>query len=402
MKLPPIVVLIISLILVTTVYAGEEVSTNFPQIKVTLLNQDPDPVEPGEVVEVRFKIENLGQRTEYDVIIEIFPDYPFSLYTGKSQQNVGKLRAVQTGSDSVIVDFKLKVDENAAEGDNEIEILVREGTTLRVFDENEFLIDVETPDIILDIPKVKVVPDVVPPGGEAEVIITLENRADSYLRAVKAELDVSEDTIPFSPIGSTTEKSIYQIPPRTIQELKFTLISLPDAAAKTYKIPLKIDFEDELGNKFNKSTLIGIKVGTIPDVELFIDEADFFKPKTKGRIIVQLVNKGLIDIKFATIELHGSDLYERLSPADIYLGEIESDDFETAEFELFMNTKQKDVPLVFDVTYLDANNNEFKQTYTEMLKVFDSSEAKAFGVEGTSKFGLFIVIVIVAFLAGAG
>ena len=238
-------------------------------------------------------------------------------------------------------------------------------------------------------------PDVVPPGGEAEITITLENRADSYLRAIKAELDVSDDTIPFSPIDSTTEKSIYQIPPRTIQSLKFTLISLPDADAKTYKIPLKIDFEDELGNKFNKSTLIGIKIGTIPDVELFIDEADFFKPKTKGRVIAQLVNKGLIDIKFATIKLRESNLYEMLSPGDIYLGEIESDDFETAEFEIFMNTKQKDVPLVFDVTYLDANNNEFKQSYTEMIKVFDNSEAKEFGIEGSGKFGFFIMIIIV-------
>ena len=32
-----------------------------PQIQATLLSQDPDPVEPGQVVKVKFKIENLGK-----------------------------------------------------------------------------------------------------------------------------------------------------------------------------------------------------------------------------------------------------------------------------------------------------------------------------------------------------
>ena len=61
------------------------------QVRVTLLNQDPYPVQQGDTVELRFKIENLGGETTNDIIIEILPKYPFSLYTGEASINIGKL-----------------------------------------------------------------------------------------------------------------------------------------------------------------------------------------------------------------------------------------------------------------------------------------------------------------------
>ena len=108
-----------------------------------LLNQDPDPVKQGEVVEVRFKIENDKSETLYDLEVEIIPQFPFTLYSGDAIKKIGKLRASQTGADSVIVDYKLKVDSNAIEGDNEIELVVRSGYLTYSYTNNEFMIDVQ-------------------------------------------------------------------------------------------------------------------------------------------------------------------------------------------------------------------------------------------------------------------
>ena len=93
---------------------------SIPQIKVTLISQDPDPVAPNDVVEARFKIENGGAATSNDVFMQILPEYPFSLYSGDAVQDIGKLRAGQTGADAIIVRYKLKVDKYAQKGDNEI------------------------------------------------------------------------------------------------------------------------------------------------------------------------------------------------------------------------------------------------------------------------------------------
>ena len=82
-----------------------------PEIQVTLISQDPDPVEPGQIVKVKFKIENDGKHTANDAIVKILPKFPFSLYGDVAEKNIGKLRASSIGGDAEIVEFDLKVDE---------------------------------------------------------------------------------------------------------------------------------------------------------------------------------------------------------------------------------------------------------------------------------------------------
>lgn len=115
-----------------------------PSIRVTLLNQDPDPIVRGDVVEVRFMVENLGTETSDDISIEIAPKYPFTLYSGNDTIDIGKMRTAQTGADAVIVRYKLQVDKNAVEGDNEIELYVKSnGQTIIPYTNNQFLISVK-------------------------------------------------------------------------------------------------------------------------------------------------------------------------------------------------------------------------------------------------------------------
>jgi len=54
--------------------------TALANLKVTFVSQTPDPVEPGKVVEIRWKIENIGSAAAEDVMFELLPEYPFSLY----------------------------------------------------------------------------------------------------------------------------------------------------------------------------------------------------------------------------------------------------------------------------------------------------------------------------------
>jgi len=135
--------MLLTFVCITTVSAA-------PHITATLLNQDPDPVEQGDVVEVRFKIENDGSETLENVEVEILPKYPFSLYTGEALQPIGKLRSGQTGADAIIVDYKLKVDSSAIDGDNEIELIVRSGAVEFSYTQNQFMVEVKeyhAPDI---------------------------------------------------------------------------------------------------------------------------------------------------------------------------------------------------------------------------------------------------------------
>jgi hypothetical protein len=149
--------IMLSLVQATTLY-GEA-----PEIKVTFHSQSPDPVEPGQVVTVKFKIENYGKETAQDVVVEILPSYPFTIYSGSAKQNIGKLRHVTSG-DAIIVEYQLKVDEEAVEGDTELELRVwvgEEGS--RSYVDNEFLIDIQTHDAVLEVTSMTFTPEQVAP-----------------------------------------------------------------------------------------------------------------------------------------------------------------------------------------------------------------------------------------------
>ena len=270
--------LIISLVLISSVSAE---TAGLSEVRVTLLNQDPDPVEQGEVVEVRFKIENIGAETLADIKIEILPDYPFSIYTGQRIQEIGRLRASQTGADAAIVSYKLKVDENAETGDTEIELRVLKNDLEWVtYDEDEFQIDIET--------------------------------------------------------------------------------------------------------------------RNVPEIKAYIRETNILEAGKRGTITVEIANTDAGDAKFMQLTLLPSEDYQVLSTSNyIYIGDIDSDDTETEEFEIYVNKKVKDkLILPVQINYQDEDNDRYNTQFDLELPIFTALEMSRLGLKEKSYVVPIIVLII--------
>lgn len=126
----------------------------YTYLDITLLNQDPYPAQPDNYVDVVFKIENKGGSIANDVIVELLPKYPFSLDPGvDAVTDVGLIRGSQYGEESVFVKYKLRVDKDAINGENEIKLRYAYNTQGRWenYIEKEFNITVEDPRTDFDI-----------------------------------------------------------------------------------------------------------------------------------------------------------------------------------------------------------------------------------------------------------
>ena len=98
----------------------DEVTYGLLDPDTNMVNQVPDPVEPGGYVEVRFKVENIGAETVENLVFELLPQYPFSLDRGsKAVKMVGDI-VYQAGDEAYILYYKLRVDKDAIEGNNPI------------------------------------------------------------------------------------------------------------------------------------------------------------------------------------------------------------------------------------------------------------------------------------------
>ena len=366
------------------------------QIEVTLINQEPDPAEPGKYVDIRFKLDNNGSDEARNVEIEILPQYPFSLDPGKEAlRSAGTLQSMQRGDVGVIAKYRLRVDKNAVEGENEIKVRYRIDKGIWIEPE-EFFIDVQTNDAILAINSVSVDKEFFEPGSSGILKIRIVNEADSLIKDVNARLDLGG--IPFVPLGSTNEKSAYQIDAKKTHEFSFELLAKPEAESGVYQVPLRISYSDELNKGYIKNGTIGIVIGAKPDLSVTLEESKIYESGKAGEVIVKVVNKGLIDIKFANVKLAGSDSYRIISNEEVYLGNIDSDDFETADFDIYIKpTKDKAIALPIILEYKDANNKDYSDEIKLSLNLYSSADAKKFGLKKENGFvGFLIVAAIVA------
>ena len=72
---------IMLLALATSSYAVvNETISDSGRVVVTLINQEPDPVSPGNSVDLRFRIENRGGDTLKDVEVKLEPEFPLTQY----------------------------------------------------------------------------------------------------------------------------------------------------------------------------------------------------------------------------------------------------------------------------------------------------------------------------------
>ena len=388
-----LVIMGVSLLTIPMVGAG---ITDMPNLKVTFVSQTPDPVEPGKVVELRWNIENIGSGAAQDVEFELLPEYPFSLYSGELVQDLGTINGRQTGAKGVIVMYKVRVDDKAVEGTNEIEVRYQINdkgwNTLEPFD-----INIQTIDAILSVTSVKVEPEVIVPGKNGKITIEMKNLADSLLKDVTTKLDLSSADLPFAPLNSVTEKRIKMIRAGETVKQEYEITSFATAESMIYKVPLEITFYDHLGTKYNKSDIIGVIVGDEPELSYLIDDSTIQQAGNKGEVSIKFVNKGVIDIKFLNVKLKPSDYYKIISAEEDYLGNVDSDDYETAEYEIFVQSgAPKELKLPLEVTYRDANNNEYEMEIEPVLKLYDAEEAIMVGItQKSNTMGIIITIVVV-------
>ncbi len=248
-------IILISIIFINLLFISV-ISALPADLSVTLLNQDPDPVNQGQVVEVRFQIQNNGAETVDNIMVEILPSYPFTLYSGETTRQIGKLRAAQSGADSVIVDYKLKVDEQAIEGDNEIELnILRDGDLWLSYTENEFMIDVDkqdAPDIKAYLRENTIVKE----KSKGTVTLELANINESDAKFLQLTLIPTDDYLLLSPsnyvyIGDVdsddTESQDFDI---YVNKLEDNFVS----------IPVLLEYQDINGEQYTKQIDLGFNV----------------------------------------------------------------------------------------------------------------------------------------------
>ena len=162
-------------------------SVNAQRLRIDIANQDPNPVRAGEVVEVTLKIENTMDLTDHNTTLEIIPEFPFSLYASSPFIDIGRIDSREV----TYKDFKLKVDNNAADGKSKFTIKHRYKDDKEDSSKYEFFINVEKKR--LEIKPYIVASDIVTSGNSGKFTIEIANVGRQNIQSLELELSDSTD-----------------------------------------------------------------------------------------------------------------------------------------------------------------------------------------------------------------
>ena len=356
-------------------------------MQIMSLKYEPYPVEPGEVFDLWVKVQNNGQGTATNAACRLVLDNPFSIYQGDSIQYGGVLNPGNT----VLFKYKLLVSNNAADGDTELKIECTENSISGSWRGIKANITVQSRYPTLNIVSVKTEPSAIAPGRKADLVIVLENMADSSMKDIDVKIDFS--SVPFAPYQEIGEKKLNRLNAGSSDTLTFSIVALASAEGGIYKVPVEISYTDNIGTAHDINATISIEINSMPDLFFSVDMASQITTSQKtGDISIKVTNRGLTNIKYFSMKMLPSKQIKMISTDTAYIGDVDSDDSEVADFRITAKSSKLIIPL--EVSYRDVSNNP----YTEQINVtYNLPSASETGKGGTN--WILIIIILIALIA---
>ncbi len=246
----------------------------------------------------------------------------------------------------------------------------------------------------LTIGSVTSTPSEVQPGEKFSLDLKIENDLNSDIENVIVTLDLSSN-LPFAPYQSSNEVQIDKIDEDDDEKADFDLSAFSNAVSGTYLIPVKISYDILNDSVENESLgMVSVIVNAKPKIDLSSEGGVLIKG-TEGTISLRIINSGLGDAKFLSVDLSSITGMEITSSDKVYLGNIDSNDFDTADFNVFISTNaQSSVNLPIQITYTDSRNNEITEDKIITVKTYTVTDATELGLISRNNTAIIIPVVI--------
>ncbi len=224
------------------------------------------------------------------------------------------------------------------------------------------------------------------PGDEGIIKIQVENILEDDVQDVTINLDFTN--LPFIPLTSSSD-GFDELESDDEGMFSFRIRASNDITPGDYKIPYMIKFDHD-GVEKERIGTIGVKVIGTVELSFSIDTENPIIGQ-EGKITLKMVNKGFADAKFASVKVLANG-YTLISESEIYIGTIDSDDFETATFDVIFNNPKPTLSAI--VEFKDFNNNEIIKNIDVPITIYSKEKAIELGLIEKNNTPTYVGVVI--------
>lgn len=322
------------LCLLPIVFGAEE----YVGINVRTTLTDPYPVEPGKNLELSLEISNTGTKELNNILIELKPNYPFTLLENSKKQ----INVLQVDS-SRIIEYDLFVADSAISTVYKIPVEITYDTsTLK----KEIQINVQgRPDFKL----LEMSSGTISPGDQANVSVRIMNVGTGKAKRTTAAF-TSESTY-IKPIFSGGNVYIGDFNSGERKDIEFRILASSDTEYGVYTGSVELDYQDESGSTSTASFGVGILVSGEPKFQVIKTEVE----RETQELSVELANIGSAEAKGINAKLI---IDSKVFDVD-YVTSVKIDKRTTLKFNLPSKGMGE-----LKLSYEGSDNRKFNQTET--------------------------------------
>lgn len=291
---------------------------------VDLLNQTPDPVRAGDIVELKFSIQNRGNESVNDLNVLLDYSYPFSAVPGEDiSKTITKIFAYQSSDNAQIIKFKLFVDKDAPSGDYEVSLkLIRpDNNIISVYKSYVSVKGKEYAQVItinksnIDFGKVENLQFLITNTGDAPIKNILFSWADP--------------TGTILPVNSDNTKYVKNLDVNESILVDYNVMANINSAPGLYKLNLTLNFETKDYNSSILNTSAGIFVGGKTNFEVNFSEYS----ATRG-VSISIANVGNNPAYSVLVSIPDQQGYKIKGSNSVMLGNLDKGDYTVATYML--------------------------------------------------------------------
>ncbi|MDD9952738.1 MAG: hypothetical protein OXR66_00205 [Candidatus Woesearchaeota archaeon] len=322
-------------------------------LDASLLYYQPVPAQPGDQLDLWIQVDNNGGKASGAGTLTIVESGIFQLES--ESDRVSRFLTIPA-QESFLVQTKVRVSKSANEGTNYLTVRVQEDNE-NSYVERRLSIPVKGTTSTLSITRAETDPPEILPGQDATLLVHVQNIGQTKVRNLDITLDFAG--LSFAPVSSSNSKTIASLRGGESEIFTFDIVSYPDAMPQAYQLPVTLDYDDEEGNAKEQNETIGVVVGATPELLVYFESIELTGDEKEGIVILKFVNKGLAEIKLLEMEvLQNDDVKVTSESPVIYVGNIDEDDYESAELKLLVSG---DTTVPLRVAYKDALNRAYEE-----------------------------------------
>jgi len=367
------------LLLVASSFAA---TTAAPSLTISVSNIT-ETIRPGASFTVQVKVQNDGQGTASNVTVVPTTDRPFAIKTGTSSEvSVGSVGLGQIGTANLHL--------QALPG-TPSDVYNLEFVTIYWSNDNQFSITRSTPIRVEANPILEIIEaeyDKINPGDFAEISLKIKNIGSGEARNVR--IVYTNVTSSILPAGSAVAH-LSSLDPGKTKTVDIPISVSGDAEAGTYALNFEATYEDQAGViQPLLARAIGVKVDSNIELKTFFESGRVIQG-TPSEIVLSIANTGPNTAQYLEVipvQKRGMSI----TPASIYVGNVESDDFDTAELTVTSeNAGMQDIEIT--LLYKDHFNQAHEATEKVVVKVLTQKEAAALQPRSYGSYFLLLILI---------